>query len=163
MKLTELNKLFQIDYGNKLDLNKMKVTGANEDAIDFVGRSGEKNGIVAYVEKLTHIEPYPAGYITVALGGAALSSFVQARPFYTAQNIAILQPLTDMTLNTKLYYCLCIEANRYRYSTFGREANRTLRTLLVPTIASIPTWCSEATKNSIKQLKHDLEKILTDS
>jgi len=32
----------------------------------------------------------------------------------------------------KLYYCLAIKANKFRYGAFGREANRTLKTLLVP-------------------------------
>jgi len=32
------------------------------------------------------------------------------------------------------------EANRFRYSTYGREANRTLRTLLVPKRKSVPSW-----------------------
>ena len=45
-----------------------------------------------------------------------------------------------MSLDVKLYYCLCIEANSFKYSTYGREANRTLKYLLVPTLDSVPVW-----------------------
>lgn len=159
MKLTELNTLFEVEYGNKFDLNKMKQAPA-KNSIAFIGRSGLRNGVVAYVEEFQKIEPYKAGFITVALGGAALSSFVQPRTFYTAQNIAVLKPSSAMSLETKLYYCLCIEANRFRYSTFGREANRTLRTLLVPSLESIPQWVTNAATRSIDSIKADLEESL---
>lgn len=122
MELIRLDGLFKINHGNKFDLNKMTLTSADNDAIAFVGRSGENNGVVAYVKNYNNTKPFPSGNITVALGGSALSSFVQTRVFYTAQNIDVLQPLTEMTLDVKLYYCLCIEANRFRYSTFGRRS-----------------------------------------
>ena len=37
-----------------------------------------------------------------------------------------------MTFKEKLFYCLCLGKNRFRYSAFGREANRTLGTIEVP-------------------------------
>ena len=61
-----------------------------------------------------------------------------------------------MSLETKLYYCLCIEANRFRYSTYGREANRTLRTLLVPSLESNPAWVFKAAAKALDELKSDL-------
>jgi hypothetical protein len=161
MELIRLDGLFKIEHGNKFDLNKMNQIAPKDDAIAFVGRSRENNGVVAFVEKYDSIEPFQSGNITVALGGSALSSFVQTRPFYTAQNIDVLKPLTDMTLDVKLYYCLCIEANRFRYSTFGREANRTLHTLLIPKIESIPSWVNGTTKKSLDELKADLTAMLS--
>lgn len=57
MKTIELNKLFEINYGNKLDLNKMKILNFNNrNAIPFVSRTGN-NGIVAYVERRADILP----------------------------------------------------------------------------------------------------------
>jgi hypothetical protein len=134
MPLIELNRVFVVEHGSKLDLNKMDICKASADeAVVFVGRSGERNGFVAFVKQLADPPPFSAGLITVALGGSALSSFVQSQPFYTAQNIDVLTPRAEMSLDVKLYYCMCIEANRFRYTTFGREANRTLKTLMVPT------------------------------
>lgn len=36
-----------------------------------------------------------------------------------------------------LYYCTIIEANKYRYS-YGRQANKTLKDILVPSPEDIP-------------------------
>ena len=157
MTRTTLDSLFIVEHGSKLDLNKMDKCPADaDDAVLFIGRSGERNGFSAFVKEMLEPTPYQSGQITVALGGSALSSFVQARPFYTAQNIDVLTPRTSMTLDVKLYYCLCIEANRFRYSTYGREANRTLKRLLVPTIESIPSYVHGATSRATEKLCREL-------
>ena len=81
--------------------------------------------------------------LTVALGGSRLlSSYVQQVPFYTAQNVAVLSPRNpEMSTSERLFYAMCIRANAFRYSAFGREANRTLGSILVPDEA--PGWVSE--------------------
>ncbi len=158
--LVKLNTLFRISHGNKLDLNKLEVSHPKgEDAIVFVNRSGEKNGFGSYVRAIPGIEPFNAGLITVALGGSTLASFVQSRPFYTAQNIDVLEPYAPMSLEIKLYYCLCIEANRFRYSTFGREANRTLQSLLLPAMTDIPDWTTGTLSEARKELIADIAKV----
>ena len=146
-----LGSLFEISRGNKFDFNKMTESSTKEHSIAFIGRSGVGNGLVAFVEKVENIEPYERGLITVALGGSALSSFVQPRPFYTGQNIDVLRPRFTMSLDIKLYYCLCIEANRFRYSTYGREANRTLKTIQVPDLDHIPSWVDGVSKIAIRE------------
>jgi len=159
-ELVELQSIFDIRHGNKYDFNKMESCDPSGDAIAFVGRSGKDGGIVGFVRKHGDAAPFAPGLITVALGGAALSSFVQARPFYTAQNIDVLKPKTAMSLDVKMYYCLCIEANRCRYSTFGREANRTLKHMLVPDLNSVPSWVSGITAKAVKSLVVDLKGII---
>jgi len=131
-----------------------------EHSIAFISRSGERNGLTAFVEKVENIEPYENGLITVALGGSALSSFVQPWPFYTAQNIDVLRPRFTMSLDVKLYYCLCIEANRFRYSTYGREANRTLCTIEVPALDHIPSWVNGVSKTAIEGFSNRLMGLL---
>jgi hypothetical protein len=61
-----------------------------------------------------------------------------------------------MSLDTKLYYCLCIEANRFRYSTYGREANRTLKTIQVPVLHHVPSWVSGAAKAAVSEFSKEL-------
>lgn len=129
MKLIPLQDIFEVTYGNKYDFKNMIVSNTFEVA--FISRISKNNGIVSFVNKLEK-EPYPAGCITVNLGGAILESFVQLFPFYTAQNIAVLKPKKDMSEVEKIFYCYAIKANKFRYGAFGREANRTLKTLLVP-------------------------------
>lgn len=152
----ELNVIFNIKHGNKFDLNKMVQCPQTKDSVAFVGRSGTDNGISGFVERRTDVVPFDAGLITVALGGVALSSFVQPKPFYTAQNIDVLVPRKAMSLDVKCFYCVCIEANRFRYSTFGREANRTLKNLLVPNLSRVPTWADGITAKAVGGLIVDL-------
>lgn len=143
-----LSELFDVSYGNKFDLNKMRQAPVSSGGVHFVGRSSENHGVSASVERIEGVEPYESGLITVALGGTKLlSSFVQESPFYTAQNVAILKPKNDMTFAEKIFVCLCIRHNRPRYSAFGREANRSLKDLLIPEPKQFPAWVrSSSTK-----------------
>lgn len=144
--MTTLSDVFEIVYGNKLDMNKMSKADRHT-GIAFVGRIGGLNGrsgVAGFVEPLAGVDPYPAGLITVALGGSRLlSSYVQQLPFYTAQNVAVLTPRDPkLSLKERLFYTMCIRANAFRYSAFGREANRTLGTLEMPD--RIPDWVNKA-------------------
>jgi hypothetical protein len=129
MKLVPLESVFDIQYGNQFDLYQLN---QERGYIDFVSRSEQNCGVSAKVVNFKGVEPFKAGAITVALGGSVLASFVQQNDFYTAQNIKVLIPKRQMTILEKLYYCLVIKQNRYRYSALGREANKTLNTLLIP-------------------------------
>ena len=159
MKTVELRSIFDVEYGNKLDLNKMTTASEPHSAVAFVGRSGRGNGVSAYVQPIDAIQPYASGLITVALGGAILSSFVQPFAFYTAQNVAVLTPPEDMLLSEKIYYCLCIKANRHRNGAFGREANRTLRNLLVPSRADVPDWVKNKAKSVFTDMGAFFEEL----
>jgi hypothetical protein len=152
--MAKLSDLFEITYGNKLDFNKMTELEDGEEGIYFVGRSSQNHGVTAIVQELEGVKPYEEGLITVALGGTKLlSSFVQEAPFYTAQNVAVLRPLIDMTFEEKIYYCICIRHNRFRYSAFGREANRTLRNLEVPDYEDIPEWVVTTDQPKVADLR----------
>lgn len=152
MKLVKLNTLFDVKYGNKFDANKMKFV--KDSDINFISRSAESNGCAGCVEKYEGIEPYEKGLITVSLGGSILSSFVQPKKFYTAQNIVVLTSLKEMTLNEKLFYCKCISINRFKYSAFGREANKTIHLLDVP--QQVPNWVNETKTKDYSKLVESL-------
>ena len=142
IKINKLSSLFTFSYGTKLDLNKMKkMNKEDKDAVNFVSRTAKNLGVSATIKKIDDLEPHPSGLITVALGGSILSSFVQQDPFYTGQNIMVLTPIQPMTFQEKIYYCICIKKNDFRYSTFGREANRTLKELKVP--KETPEWVND--------------------
>lgn len=139
--MKKLNEIFDVTYGNKFDLNKMNHLPLSAGGVNFVGRSSQNHGVSGTVVPMSDVPPYEAGLITVALGGTKLlSSFVQEQPFYTAQNVAVLDSKSAMSFAEKLFVCLCIRHNRFRYSAFGREANRTLRILLVPEPHEFPDW-----------------------
>ncbi len=146
MKLVKLSDIFKVSYGTKFDMNKMQESDST--GIAFVSRSSNNNGIVGYVEPYNDVKPLEAGCITVTLGGSyVLAAFLQERPFYTAQNVAVLMGKTKLSTSDKLFYCMCITKNRFRYSAFGREANRSLKDLLVPDISEIPSWVKSAKTN----------------
>lgn len=154
MTMMRRDQLFEVTYGNKFDYNKMTVASQKECGINFVGRSSRNHGVSGVVKKFKNIEPYDKGLITVSLGGSKLlSAFIQDAPFYTAQNVAVLRPLSEMSFQQKLYICLCIRHNRFRYSAFGREANRTLKSIAIPALSDFPDWLSQEPDLEIERLR----------
>ncbi|MEX6666849.1 restriction endonuclease subunit S [Pseudomonas sp. W2-17] len=159
--MMKLNEVFDVSYGNKFDLNKMQLLPVGSGGVSFVSRSEKNHGVSATVARVNGVVPYPAGLITVALGGTKLlCSFVQERPFYTAQNVAVLKPIGPMTFSEKVFTCICIRANRFRYGAFGREANRTLRFLEIPSLSEFPDFVhahagsiSESLENVLLQIE----------
>jgi hypothetical protein len=148
MSAVPVSEIFDVEYGNKLNFNAME---EDEGGVNFVSRSRMRLGVVARVKKLASVEPYPSGLITVTLGGSyLLSTFVQPNEFYTAQNVKVLSPKGKMSFREKVYYCACIAHNRHRYSSHGREANRSLDSLLVPARSDVPTWVSTTEPHGLK-------------
>lgn len=133
-----VDELFYLHQGNGFELYNMSQT--DDSNISFVSRTAQANGVVGKVDQIDAVAPFPAGYITVALGGSVLSSFVQKDPFYTAFHIMVLEPKRDMTFQEKIFYCMCIQSNAYRYS-YGRQANKTLRDIQVPD--TVPEWVNK--------------------
>jgi hypothetical protein len=132
-----VSDIFEVRYGHSLELNRLKIVPRG-DGIAFVSRKMGDNGVSAYVEPIEGLLPAPAGELSCALGGnGVLSTFLQPEPFYCGRDVARLIPKLDLTDLKKLFYCLCIWTNRYRYS-YGRQANRTLRDIPVPAIEVIP-------------------------
>lgn len=134
-----LDSIFDITYGSQLDLNKCRKCEKPE-GYNFVNRSSINSGVSARILAPKGKLPFPAGSLTSAMGGSVLSTFVQQEDFFTGQNVKVLIPKTNLTLAQKLYYCACIEQNRFRFSTFGREANATFDSLLVPEVSDLPAF-----------------------
>ncbi|NQV74457.1 MAG: restriction endonuclease subunit S [Bacteroidetes bacterium] len=127
--MKRLDSLFDVKYGNSFELNRLHKD--LENGVDFIARTSKNNGVVAKVKLHENIKPFPAGLLTVSLGGSVLETFLQPLPFYTAYHIYCLFPKEKLTLYEKLFYCMCIRANKFKYS-YGRQANRTLAALLIP-------------------------------
>lgn len=139
--MVPISEIFDVRYGSKLDANKLT---PDENGVNFVTRSSKNLGVSGRVALVADQSPIPAGTITVTMGGTyLLSAFVQPMEFYTAQNIKILTPKAPMSMAEKAFYCSVIRANRLRYSTHGREANRSFDRLLVPPRSAVPSWVSD--------------------
>ncbi len=128
--MLRVDSLFEIHKGHQLALNRVVRVREGGDAVAYVSRSHRNNGIAAWVRRIDGLPPANAGDISVCLRSRnhSLAAFV-------------LTPKAPMTIQEKLWWCLCIRANRFRFH-FGRQANRTIGSLLLP--ESIPMWVERA-------------------
>lgn len=147
--LVPLETIFDIQYPKQLTFNKQKL---NDDGINFVSSKSKNGGVVAKVALIPDAEIYAAGAITVPLKGSVLHAHLQLANFYCAHQIAVLSPKAEVNLSIKqrLFYVLCIRRNRFRYS-YGRQADRTLPKLLVPSIDQIPAWVNSSYKSGLSR------------
>ena len=154
MKTVKLSELFSIERGKSY----FKEFIEDSNGINYVTTSGQNQGVKCKVAKNNKYEVYPAGTITVALQGSTMSAFVQTEDFILQTHVAALTPKKEMTLNEKLYYCMCIQANAFKFS-FGRKANTTFSNLLVP--AEIPYWVYEAEEPDLSEYKESFDNSPT--
>lgn len=150
-----IGDLFEIKNGNGLTLTSLKRTTPPE-GVNFIARGSNNNGVGARVIPPENEQVWDAGMITVALGGSVLSTFVQSEPFVTSYHVAILNPRREMGISEKLWWCCCIEANKYRYN-YGRQANRTLAGLPIPT--KVPRWVGETPRVAVEELREKIRGI----
>jgi len=136
MKTCKVSDLFFVEYGSNLELNALE---KELNGINFVSRTSKRNGVSAKVKRLIDIEPLPEGTITVACGGSVMETYLQLSPYYSGRDIYFLTPRVKMSNEIKLYYCLCLRNNKYKFS-YGRQANISLANLRIPTIESIPEF-----------------------
>jgi hypothetical protein len=132
--MNKVSELFEVSYGGSLELNSLVKT---HYGINFVSRTAKNNGISAKVQQIDDLSPNPARSISVAGGGSVMESFLQPEPYYTGYHVFCLIPKIEMTDAQKLFYCTCLRANKYRYN-YGRQANRTLKDILIPSLNEIP-------------------------
>lgn len=152
-----VSDIFEIRYGHSLELNALEISTA-KDRVAFVSRQMGDNGISAYVSPVEGLDPAPAGEVTCALSGnGVLTTCLQEVPFYTGFHVAILHPKLPLTKQQTLFYCLCVKSNRYRFS-YGRQANKTLSKLLIPSIEEIPNWVNSTDLNQFDGAEEPLCK-----
>ena len=123
--------IFNIQYGINMELNACEPCNIyDQEAVAFVARTAENNGVSAFVKKEQGMLPQAAGTITCAGGGSVLSTFVQAHDFYSGRDLYLLNTKENLSVKTKIFLTTVLLKNQYRYS-YGRQANKTLPTLLL--------------------------------
>ncbi len=136
MNTVPLGDIFEVKYGVNLELSNID---KHKNGIPFISRTEKNNGLSAKVKIINGVKPNPAHTISVAGGGSVMSSFYQEKEYYSGRDLYYLKPIVKLTKRQMHYYCMCLKANKYKYS-YGRQANKTLNDLLVPSIDSIPSW-----------------------
>ncbi|MBF0320536.1 MAG: restriction endonuclease subunit S [Nitrospirae bacterium] len=157
MKLVKITDIFDVKYGNNLELNRLIISS---NGINYVSRTSRNNGVSAKVLRMKNITPTPAGTITVSLGGSVLETFLQPEEYYSGYHIYCLTSKDKLTDEEKLYYCACISANQYRYN-YGRQANRTLSDLLIPAKSEIPIWVKQSNAHRYDEASKPLRNNIT--
>lgn len=154
----KVKDLFDVKYGVNLELMMLETVPENDvDGVNFVARTSANNGVVARVKRIEGLEPQAAGILSCAGGGSVLSTFVQTEPFYSGRDLYTLTPKKEMTLHEKLFYCMSLQANAYRYN-YGRQANKTLKSIELPD--SVPEWVHTIPINPVKTAVHRKELSL---
>jgi hypothetical protein len=117
-----LHRLLNVGMGNGIDA---VLTTSDNPKYNYVSRDSNGNGVVGFVDEIEGQEPFPAGAMSLALGGSFLGScFIQKEPFYTAQNVAVLQEKFPMSDYMKLFIATLIRNEcKIKYQAFGRELN----------------------------------------
>jgi len=155
--MPKVSELFTLEYGHSLELNRLdQATGT--EAINFVGRAARNNGVTAKVNRVHNLAPAPAGTVSVALGGqgGAGIAFLQPSPYYCGRDVMILTPKTHMSEREILWWVTCISANRYRFG-FGRQANRTLKDIMLPNPSETPGWVQDV--DFVKSFSESLNQL----
>lgn len=132
-----ISEIFNVKYGVNLELNACeKVQKGDPNAVNFVARTANNNGVTAHVRLIDDITPQNTGLISVAGGGSVLSTFLQNEPFYSGRDLYIMDPIDKISDEAKLFIITIIEQNKYKYS-YGRQANKTLPdiVLMLPSTA----------------------------
>ncbi len=121
-----LHRIMKAGMGNGIDA---VLTTSDNPKYNYVSRDSNGNGVVGFVDEIEGEEPFPAGTMSLALGGSFLGScFIQKRPFYTAQNVAVLQEKVPLSNHTKLFIATLIRNEcKIKYQAFGRELNAHFR------------------------------------
>ena len=146
IKLVKLKDLFDISYGNGLDEYKCN---RKEGGISFVSRSSKNNGIVSEVLEINDEKIHEKFQLTFAASGSVGATFLQPNNFYTSYHIFILKPKLKMDFQELLFFATALKLNEYKFN-YGRQANRSLPDLLVPSYESVPNWIYKSYNNILK-------------
>lgn len=160
-----LSQITKLHYGNKFDKNKM--TYARPD-VNFVSRTAANNGISDVVDRIDGVTPYPAGCVSLAFGGSIGSCFLQDKPFYTGQNVGVIEFSPDVPHEAKLYFVTALEkVCKAKYVTFSDEINKHFKTDLAVslpvTTVMVPDWAALETLLKVHGGGAEMSKIDTSS
>ena len=144
--MVKVKDYFDLKYGVNLEFSNME---EDSNGIPFVARTEKNNGVVGKVKLIEGITPNPANTISVSCGGSVMASFLQKESYYSGRDLYYLIPKNKLNERELLYYCMCLKQNAWKYS-YGRQANKTLKYLEIPSKQEIPSWVYSLKVNELK-------------
>jgi len=143
--MKRLDEVFDVWYGVNLELVNCEQI---KNGIPFISRQSVNNGISGYVAPID-IVPNPAHTLSIAGSGSVLSTFYHDYEYYSGRDVYIAKPKSNLTKEQMLYYAYVIEQNKYRYN-YGRQANKTMRNILIPDIDELPDYINKVSVSDYK-------------
>lgn len=142
MKMVQIQDLFEVKGGSNITASQLTELPFT-NSIPVVGASGvlEKT-VVGYINKdKVSNKIFPQHTIYVSTNGAlCCTAFLAPWEFTGNVDMVALIEKQPLTIRQKLYYCLCINANKHRFS-YGRKPKGTrFSSLEIPAPEEIPAW-----------------------
>jgi hypothetical protein len=135
--LVKLNTIFNVYNGLASSQVEVKEDVELETDIRYIRPSQSYAGSVAgYVDFIQiddkYIFPDNTIYVSTDGQGSHSYSYVSSFNFVPNSNVSVLIPKDEMTLQEKLYYSICITANRFKFSYGRKPKGNRLKDILIP-------------------------------
>lgn len=136
-KLVKLDTIFDVYNGLASSQVEVKDESELETDLRYIRPSQSYSGSIAgYVDSIQiddkHIYPDNTIYVSTDGQGSHSYSYVSSFKFVPNSNVSVLIPKTEMTLQEKLYYSICITTNRFKFSYGRKPKGDRLKDILIP-------------------------------
>lgn len=135
--LIRLDKIFKIKNGLASSNVEVKDEKETPNDLRYIRPSQSYTGSIAgYVDQLTvddkYIYPDETLYVSTDGQGSHSYSYVSSFRFIPNSNVSVLIPKSEMSLQEKLYYAICITLNRFKFSYGRKPKGERLAKILIP-------------------------------
>ena len=136
-KLVRLDTIFDVYNGLASSQVEVKEEPEFETDIRYIRPSQSYAGSIAgYVDTMQiddkYIYPDNTIYVSTDGQGSHSYSYVSSFKFVPNSNVSVLIPKNEMTLQEKLYYSICVTANRFKFSYGRKPKGDRLKDILIP-------------------------------
>ena len=136
-KLVKLDTIFDVHNGLASSQVEVKEEPEIDTDIRYIRPSQSYAGSIAgYVDTMQiddkHIYPDNTIYVSTDGQGSHSYSYVSSFDFVPNSNVSVLIPKNEMTLQEKLYYSICITANRFKFSYGRKPKGDRLKDIFIP-------------------------------
>lgn len=136
-ELVPLSELFDVYNGIASAQVEVKEYAEIDSDVRYIRPSQKYEGSIAgYVDKdlidEKYIFPEDSLYVSTDGQGSHSYAYVSSFKFVPNSNVSVLIPKRKMSLQEKIYYSLCITANRYKFSYGRKPKGDRLKCILIP-------------------------------
>lgn len=136
-KLVKLDTIFDVHNGLASSQVEVKDEPETDTDVRYIRPSQSYSGSIAgYVDTMQiddkYIYPDNTIYVSTDGQGSHSYSYVSSFEFVPNSNVSVLIPKSEMTLQEKLFYSICITANRFKFSYGRKPKGDRLKDILIP-------------------------------